>query len=60
MKVTSEIENYDDPAKTSVRVHSHWSDKRKVVLEFVGGESRTVWADDLVSAIKNAQNSGTR
>lgn len=55
MKVTAEIKAYDTPEKTEIRVHSHWSDKSKVIIEFVGGEKRTVHAPDLVQAIRAAQ-----
>lgn len=56
IKVTNELRNYDEPAKTSIRVHSHWNEPSKVVIEFVGGQSRTVSARDLLAAIKNATN----
>lgn len=56
IKVTNEIANYDEPRKTDVRIHSHWNEPQKVILEFVGGEKRTVLAKDLEAAIKNAQN----
>lgn len=59
MKVTSEINNYDDPQNTLVRIHSHWSDKKKVVIEFVGGEKRTVLAKELIAAVENAQNTSS-
>ncbi|QGY29788.1 hypothetical protein [Pantoea cypripedii] len=58
MKVTSEIKNYDQPSKSDVQVHSHWSNNRMVVIEFIGGEKRTVWAADLIAAIQNAKNTG--
>lgn len=56
VKVTNELNSYDEPAKTSVLVHSHWNEPRKVVIEFRGGEKRTITADELIAAIKNATN----
>lgn len=57
IKVTSQLTTYDDTARQSVKVHSHWSDKRKVVLE-VEGQSVTVIGQDLKAAIDNAMNRG--
>lgn len=56
MRVTSEIDNHDDPQEQPIRIHSHWSDKRKVVIEFSDGEKRTVLGRELIAAIENAQN----
>lgn len=56
IKVTNELPTYDEPAKTDVRVHSHWNEPSKVVIEFNGGEKRTVVASELIAAIKNATN----
>jgi len=59
IKITNQVESYDNPAKPSIRVHSHWCERDKVVLE-VEGKSVTVIADDLIAAIKNATNTGAR
>lgn len=56
IKVTNELNTYDEPSKTSVRIHSHWNESKKIVIEFVGGEKRTLIASELLAAIKNATN----
>ena len=56
VKVTNELNSYDEPAKTSVLIHSHWNEPKKIVIEFRGGEKRTVVAEELIAAIKNATN----
>jgi hypothetical protein len=55
IKVTSEVENYDDPRKASMKVESHWNDPRFVVLN-IGGCIFTAVAADLKAAIDNATN----
>jgi hypothetical protein len=55
IKVTSEVPTYDDPAKPSIKVHSHWNRNENVVLDF-GDERRTVDASELKAAIDNATN----
>lgn len=55
IKVTNEIPTYDDPAKPSVRVHSHWNDPDMVVIEF-DGRKVTVLAREAKAAIDNATN----
>lgn len=56
IKVTNELSTYDEPSKTPVRIHSHWNEPKKIVIEFLGGEKRTVIAGELLAAIKNATN----
>lgn len=56
IKVTNELNTYDEPSKTPVRIHSHWNEPKKIVIEFLGGEKRTVIASELLAAIKNATN----
>lgn len=56
IKVTNELSTYDEPSKTPVRIHSHWNEPKKIVIEFLGGEKRTVIASELLAAIKNATN----
>jgi len=54
MKVTIEINDYSNPAKPNIRVHSAWCDGNKAVLE-VDGKKYTVIADELISALKKVQ-----
>jgi hypothetical protein len=58
VKVTSEVSSYDEPAKTNIQVHSHWNNRKLVVLEFQDGQKRTVSARELTVAIENATNTG--
>ena len=63
IKVSSQVKNYDDPAKADITVHSHWDVNRMVVLQFGPyreKDCRTVLAEDLKSAIDNACNVGVR
>jgi hypothetical protein len=55
VKVTNEVPTYDEPATPSVRVHSHWNEPSKVVLE-VKGEKATVGVAEIEAAIRNASN----
>ncbi len=55
IKVTSQVESYDEPRKPSIKVHSHWVDSDRVVLE-IEGITVTVIARDLKAAIDNATN----
>lgn len=55
IKVTCQIDNYDEPRKLDVRVHSHWCDKSKVVIEY-DDKRFTVMADDMIRAIENCKN----
>jgi hypothetical protein len=57
IKNTSQIETYDEPAKPSIKVHSHWNRETLVVLE-VGNEKVTVAGEDLIKAINNCMNVG--
>lgn len=52
--MTIEIKDYSEPAKQSIRVHSHWNEGKKVELE-VDGERYTVLADELISAVERAK-----
>jgi hypothetical protein len=52
IKVTCQVENQDQPAKESLKVHAHWNQDSYVVLE-VGLETYTVKAGDLIAAIEN-------
>lgn len=50
MKITTEINDYSEPAKTPIRIHSHWHFGGFVELE-VNGERYTVKGSELISAI---------
>ena len=50
MKITAEINDYSEPAKTHIRVHNHWNHGDMVELE-VNGERYTVKGSELKSAI---------
>ena len=52
IKVTCEVQTYDNPAKPSIRVHSSWYDD-KVEIE-VEGKRYTVIGKDLITAIEDA------
>lgn len=55
--VTCEVKNYDNPAKSKLRVHSHWNDSNMVEVEVVAtGERYTVLGTDLITAIQDALN----
>ena len=53
IRVTCDVQTYDDPAKPHIRVHSHWYDDKRVVVE-VNGERYTVIGKDLITAIEDA------
>ena len=55
MKVTCEIDDYSDPKKPNIRVHSHWVHGGLVELE-IGGERYVVSGYELKKAIDNAMN----
>jgi hypothetical protein len=55
IKNTSEIETYDDPAKSGIRIDSHWCYAEKVVIR-INGEERTVVGSELKLAIDNCMN----
>jgi hypothetical protein len=55
IKVTNEVQTYDEPAKPSIRVHSHWSQRDRVMIE-IGEYVVTVIAADIRAAVDNATN----
>lgn len=57
IKNTAQVEAYDEPAKPSIKVHSHWNRREMVVIE-VGDEKITVLGEDLIKAINNCMNVG--
>ena len=55
IKVTCEVQTYDNSAKPSIRVHSHWFDDKQVEIE-VDGKRYTVVGKDLITAIEDAMS----
>jgi hypothetical protein len=55
IKVTNEVQTYDEPAKPSIRVHSHWNQQDRVVIEVMDFRV-TVLAADIRAAVDNATN----
>ena len=55
IKVTCKVEAYDEPAKSSITIHSHWHDNDKVEI-VIEEEIRTVLAKDLIAAVNNCTN----
>ena len=55
IKVTCRADAYDEPAKSSITVNSHWHDNDKVEI-IIGEEKRTVLARDLIAAVNNCTN----
>lgn len=51
MKVTVEIDDYSNPAKTNIRVHNAFADRNKVEIE-IDGERRVVDGRGLISAVE--------
>ena len=51
--VTCRVKNYDNPAKVSFLVHSHWTDNKFVEIE-INGERYTVVGSDMITAIQAA------
>ena len=57
LKVTNEVTTYDEPAKPTIRVHSHWNQPALVIIEIEGKEA-TVDVGEITAAIRNASNTG--
>jgi hypothetical protein len=57
IKVTCQVETYDEPRKPSIKVHAHWNENKKVVIE-IGDEKVTVLVDDIIAAVQNCSNTG--
>ena len=55
MKVTTELNDYSDPAQPNIRVHNHWNNHDFVVLE-IDGKRYTVSAREMTKAVENATN----
>lgn len=57
VRVTCEINDYSEPRKPSMRIHSHWNSNSFVELE-INGEKYTVDGKELKIAIDNCMNVG--
>ena len=57
IKVTNQINNYNNPSKPSMKISSHLTHSNLVVLE-VNGEEYVVDGNELKRAIDNAMNTG--
>lgn len=60
IKNTAEVKTYNEPAKPSIKVHSHWNRKEFIELQ-IGPDPDTrmvVCGDDLKRAIDNCMNVG--
>lgn len=57
LKVTCEVQEMSDTAKTNIRVHNHWNSDRLVELE-IEGKRYTVAGNQLKIAIDNCMNVG--
>ena len=55
VKVTCEINTYNEPSKPSIRIHSHWNRSRWVEIE-VNGERIVVDGEELKTAVDNCMN----
>lgn len=57
VKVTCQIEDYSEPRKESLKVHSHRNISRLVELE-IDGKRYTVNGNELKTAIDSCMNTG--
>ena len=55
VKVTCELQTYDDPAKPSIRINSHWNLRDRVEI-VVKDEKITVLVKDIIAAVENCTN----
>lgn len=55
VKVTCEIDTYNEPSKSSIRIHSHWNINKYVEIE-VNGERFVVNGEELKVAVDNCMN----
>lgn len=55
VRITCQITDYSEPAKTEIKVHNHWSISGLVEIE-VDGERHTVLGTDMIEAVRNAMN----
>jgi len=57
IKNTTQINTYNEPAKPSLKIHSHWNRNEFVELE-IGEERLVVSGIDLKRAVDNCMNVG--
>ena len=57
IKNTAQINTYNEPAKPSLKIHSHWNRRELVELE-IEGERLVVSGLELKQAIDNCMNVG--
>lgn len=57
VKVTCEINTYNEPAKPSIRLHSHWNRDAFVELE-IDGTKYVINGKELKIAVDNCMNVG--
>ena len=57
IKNTAQINTYNEPAKPSLKIHSHWNRREFVELE-IEGERLVVSGLELKQAIDNCMNVG--
>lgn len=57
VRVTCEVDTYNETAKPSIRMHNHWNRNDYVELE-VEGKRYTVCGKQLKIAIDNCMNTG--
>lgn len=61
IKNTAEVKTYNEPAKPSIKVHSHWNRKEFVELQIGPDPDKdriVVSGEDLKRAIDNCMNVG--
>lgn len=63
MKVINEIKVYEEDGRDcstieqpKIIIESHWNYKNRVVIKLPGGKSYTLISEQLIAAIKNAEN----
>ena len=57
IKVTCEVQSYDNSYKKNMQIHSHWNREGFIITE-IDGKRITVLARHLEAAIKNCTNTG--
>jgi len=55
IKITCQVDTYNEPAKPSIKIHAHWNEPEKVVIEY-DDIKLTVVAKDIITAIYNCTN----
>lgn len=55
VKVTCQIDTYNEPAKENIKIHNHWNRNEMVELE-INNQRYTVLAKELKAAIDNCTN----